>query len=181
MYVFDRDGTLYNYNYGWYTDKEHPWTDPETHVFLKDTLFSGMATLFNHLGYTGDVCIISKLPENLPSATLDNMVLDKLKHFVDDGFTIWNNNIHFTKLDKTAYFKKITGRLPNKDDFLFSDYQPELESWELIGGTAIKVLNGVNSINRWNGFYIHAEGSGAELIQAIADIKSKIKNLDKEV
>ena len=173
MIVFDRDGTLYNYDYAWYRDREHPWTDPETHVFLQDQIFTGMRDFLNQLKKNNEeICILSKMPENLPEATLNSMALDKLTHFASDGVDIWKGNIYFTKLDKAAYFRKLTGRLPDKGDFLFSDYQPELESWKLIGGTAVKVLNGVNSLDHWADKYIDARENGNTIMKAFLKIRT---------
>lgn len=175
MLIFDRDGTLYTYDYAVYNDKQNLWTDPNTHVFMKDKIFEGMKELLNWAIVNNiEFCVLSKMPENLPESTLNVMALDKLMHFANDGINIWKGDIHFTKLDKAAYFVKMTGRLPNKSDILFSDYQPELESWMLIGGSSVKVLNGVNSLTHWNGCSINALNPGESIINSVIAIRKNL-------
>lgn len=41
------------------------------------------------------------------------------------------------------------------NDVLIDDYNPNLEEWEKMGGTAIKYINGINSEESWNGYKIN--------------------------
>jgi 5'(3')-deoxyribonucleotidase len=56
--------------------------------------------------------------------------------------------------DKRNAISKIKGMNLTKQDILVDDYKRNLVSWASAGGTAIKYINGINSVGDWPGLYI---------------------------
>jgi 5'(3')-deoxyribonucleotidase len=135
---FDMDGTLAK----WYPDGRglsypEEILDPVNHYYRTLEPISYTVDLAKRLTEKGiDVCIIS--------AADSACVKDKRLWLEEYCPFIPKENIFFCPLgtDKTRFVKGNADK-----SVLIDDYNPNLSEWKNHGGTAIKILNGINSRN----------------------------------
>ncbi len=72
----------------------------------------------------------------------------------------------------------------SKEDYLLDDYTPNLVSWDEKGGTAIKLLNGINdTTGRWQGIKVRYDAVNlrSEIINKIVTSKIVKYETDEEI
>ena len=155
-YFFDMDGTLAIYHRWVYTStKTEQWwnkiagthyyatvpphikmvdfvkqrlqEDPQSVYILTSVGVNDAAAYYEH---TADkICWIQKyLPELLP------------EHFL----VVATRRPEQGKVTKSMVAEKTLGRPLCSDDFLYDDFNLNLQEWKQAGGTPVKVLNGIN-------------------------------------
>ena len=75
--------------------------------------------------------------------------------------------------DKTSY-------IPNgvkSTDILLDDFSRNLETWRDVGGTSIKLLNGLNSKNSWNGIYAESTDTSEGILSILIDTPFRKANV----
>jgi 5'(3')-deoxyribonucleotidase len=135
---FDMDGTLAR----WYPDGKglsypEQILDPVNHYYRNLEPISYTVDLAKRLSEKGiDVCVIS--------AADSACVKDKRLWLEEYCPFIPKENIFFCPLgtDKTRFVKGNADK-----SVLIDDYNPNLSEWKSHGGTAVKLLNGINSKN----------------------------------
>lgn len=56
-------------------------------------------------------------------------------------------------------------------DVLLDDYNKNLEAWAEVGGTGIKLLNGLNNRNTWSGVSVRANGTIKEIVDVLLNVE----------
>lgn len=76
---------------------------------------------------------------------------------------------------KIRFVERQLGRKLSKCDILLDDYSVNLHEWEAAGGTAIKVLNGVNGTNgTWKGAKVSAFTTANDCAKALRNILTEV-------
>lgn len=150
---FDKDGVLAQYDYSLYEaeyDSPAPWLVHNAHVFRNLEPYRNMCDAVKRL--YEETC--DKKPDRrrcnvrVLTAVSDGVTLSE---HVLDGMDWCSNNIGLKRKDfyacavaKESIPIVLRNKL-DKTDVLFDDYMPNLRKWKSAGGTAIKVVNGINS------------------------------------
>ena len=169
---FDVHGTLFKYSYDLYTSKPL-WYSEGRHPFVDDIPFMSMQYLLIDLQKDGyDVRSLCKISVGTEVAKEEQRsdVRDNLAKYYPN---LPSNCYCFCEGNKSEEFKK-DGKVLTKEDILFDDYQPNLLEWERMGGTSIKVLNGINSITTWYGKYVDARWQKEKLYKRVKHILNEL-------
>lgn len=153
---FDKDGVLAQYDYGIYEAEDGapaPWLIRNTHVFRTIEPYENMCEAFRML-YAENCekplkqrsCNIKVLTGVSAGITLSEHVLDGYM-WCKKTLGLKERDFYACALSKESVPVELRSKLTPMD-ILLDDYNPNLVKWKNAGGTAIKVLNGINSINR---------------------------------
>ena len=166
MIYFDMDGVLAQYKYIAYLGENPIWLRKEEHYFLNIEPYEQVLDTFKKL--------IKIIPEDVYVYTSvyggdieirnvqihDKMMwLEKYIPEFDIGAHCIANS---TGRDKRDNITAIRGMSLTKRDILIDDYNPNLFRWTMSGGKAIKCLNGINSLETWNGDYTYVSKEVAD-------------------
>ncbi len=175
MVYFDADGVLFPYDRNDYKGEKPPFIDLDKHVYLEKTADTRMKPI---------VLALSRvMPEELGTLSTvhpepiirAHQVIDKVQSIIREYPEINPCHIQFVSTDKRNFISDIRQRSLTKRDILFDDYNPNLYSWHLAGGLAVKVLNGNNSLETWHGDVIDIEHDPTEeIIGQILDLVQKV-------
>jgi hypothetical protein len=177
----DMDGVLAVYEPDDYKKQPYAFEMPGSHYFAKrtvDTVMCDVARRLEHLTHEPscglDLFIVSMASANgrlFAEQSADKVAwLDK---YVKDGISQ-----HAVILPHSAYIKAhkaraIAARL-NRPldvcDVLLDDYNPHLTAWTLMGGTAMKYLNGINSGESWDGPCITKDMNPRDIVSMLQRI-----------
>lgn len=143
-YFFDMDGVAAKY-----ISTKFPWW-LEPNIFRELEPQQDVINAIKHLIHTGkEVYTLSAYHLSTPQVKTDKIYwLSKHLPEIDDEhmiFTLCGQN-------KADYIP--TGL--KETDILLDDFNPNLTAWEDAGGTAIKILNGINSKESWLGISVSA-------------------------
>lgn len=110
-----------------------------------------------------EVFILSAYNKNFPNTKAEkDHWLNKYLPEIDKAHRIYT----LVGEKKTAY---VPGGV-NVTDILLDDYNKNLEAWAAAGGTAIKLLNGLNNRNSWNGVSVKSNGTIKEIVEVLQNI-----------
>jgi 5'(3')-deoxyribonucleotidase len=87
-------------------------------------------------------------------AVRNEQILDKMNWVAEFYPNISLCNFIACGSDKRNAISKIKGMRLTRQDILIDDYKKNLVSWASAGGTAIKYVNGINSVGDWPGVFI---------------------------
>lgn len=180
---FDKDGVLAQYDYSIYEPENGapaPWLIRNAHVFKNIEPYENMVAAFKYL-----------YAKNMNLSMYKRAMSIRVLTSVSDGLTLSEQVI-----DGAEWCKKYLGLRPRdfyataiskeniplslrneitKTDILFDDYMPNLRKWKEHGGTAVKVLNGINGrTEEFPYFYNHVEPTyiAALIEQLVEDIST---------
>lgn len=151
---FDKDGVLAQYDYSLYEPEYNapaPWLIHNAHVFRNLEPYANMCAAVRKL--YAETCD-RKADKRRCNVRVLTAVSDgvTLAEHVMDGMDWCSNNIGLKRKDfyacavaKESIPVTLRDKL-EKTDVLFDDYMPNLYKWDKAGGTAIKVVNGINSV-----------------------------------
>lgn len=163
-YYLDMDGTL-----AVYPDMNEPWWEvvgifkflaPQEKVIkaIKRLIENGQ-----------DVYILSAYNANFPNTKAEkDYWLDKYLPEIDEAHRIYTL-VGQKKTDYVPGGVKIT-------DVLLDDYNKNLEAWAAVGGTGIKLLNGLNNRNTWSGISVRANGTIKEIVEVLTNVELGLDN-----
>lgn len=150
---FDKDGVLAVYDYSLYEsecDLPAPWLIRNAHVFRNLETYRNMCQAFSRL-YKENAnksirerrCNVRVLTAVSDSATLSEQVIDSA-YWCEKYLGLKAKDFYACAVSKETVPITLRNRITRKD-VLFDDYMPNLRKWKEAGGTAIKVINGINS------------------------------------
>lgn len=154
MVYCDMDGFLVKYDYSMYEKKPNGqnWCDLGSHVFRRlevDPIACAIVKrLIEQLG--DEVYVLTNVyGGSIP--VRNEQIFDKMK-FLQEHLP-WFNLCNFIacESEKRNSITKIKGMNLTEHDILIDDYKKNLSAWRSSGGTAIKYINGINSIGDWPG------------------------------
>lgn len=155
MIFFDMDGVLAKYDRGGYNFEEEDGPNYlKKGYFLEREPDSGAVALFRKCLKVcpNDIYIITSVPSG---DKRNSIIFDKLA-WIDKYLPEFDIGTHFiaTTSSKMSFIEWLRGSSITSKDILIDDYNPNLYSWMSRGGTAIKYINNVNSVDSWVGSYI---------------------------
>lgn len=163
-YFIDIDGTLAVYiskDYAWWEiDGIFRYLQPQKNVLsaIRQLIQQGeeVYIITAHHKHTPQVKAdkIFWLEQYLPEIKLDHQI-----------YTLCGE-------DKTTY-------IPNgvkSTDILLDDFNRNLANWRAAGGTSIKLLNGLNSKESWNGEYIYSTDTEKEITEMLMGVSFRKAN-----
>ena len=156
-YFIDIDGTL-----AVYISKEYAWWEIDG-IFRYLQPQANVVNAIRQLIQQGkEVYIISAYHRHTPQVKIDKIFwLQKYLPEIKLDHQIYT----FCGEDKTIYIPngvKVT-------DILLDDFNRNLENWRDAGGTSIKLLNGLNSKESWDGEYIYSTDTENEIAEMLID------------
>ena len=157
-YFIDIDGTLAVYiskEYAWWEiDGIFRYLEPQEQVLkaIKDLIYNNeevyIVTAYHRHTPQVKYDKIYWLQKHLPEVSLDHQI-----------YTLCGE-------DKTTYIPN--GVKPT--DILLDDFNRNLENWRKVGGTSIKLLNGLNSKHSWGGHFIDAQEPSENIFNTLLNI-----------
>ena len=176
MIYFDMDGVLAKYDFNAYN-----FSDPNGPLFLTGGYFRNRPPDLIALGlfkmciqmFPYDTFVITSIPDIKKK---NNIVMDKL-YWLIMRVPEFNIGTQFIgPVDrKMNFIEWIRGSSIDKRDILIDDYNKNLYGWMSRGGTAIKYINGLNSIQSWVGDYLDGTMFKSE------DLFKILTNIIKEI
>lgn len=155
MICFDLDGVVAKYDWSGYD-----FASNKGPKFLQDGYFYEREPDENALGLLrlcvkmcpNDTYITTGVPAH---KNRNKMVIDKMR-WIDERVPEFDLGTHFIAPTgkKMSFIEWIRGSAITNRDILIDDWNVNLYSWMVRGGTAIKFLNGLNSKESWPGFYL---------------------------
>lgn len=178
---FDKDGVLAQYDYSIYEPENGapaPWLIRNAHVFKNIEPYENMVEAFKHL-YTKNMNLsmykrdmsMRVLTSVSDGLTLSEQVIDGAE-WCEKYLGLRPRDFYATAISKENIPLSLRNEI-TKTDILFDDYMPNLRKWKEHGGTAIKVLNGINGrTDEFPFFYNHVEPAyiAALIEQLVEDI-----------
>ena len=153
-YFFDMDGTLAHYDRWVYEPDGQPWYEKirGTHYYRSLLPHMRMVDLVNGLlqEHPEQVYILTSV--DVPPEIFYEHTADKI-HWVNRYLTgllpehflvVHSRRPAQGKKNKSDVAKEQLQRPLAQTDYLYDDFNPNLEDWRTYGGTPIKVLNGIN-------------------------------------
>lgn len=150
---FDKDGVLSQYDYSLYEPEfgaPAPWLVRNAHVFKGLDPYPNMCEAFKT--WYQDNCNKSckKRAANIKvltavsdSITLSEQVLDSME-WCRQNLGLKQRDFYAVAVPKESVPMTLRNKI-DKYDILFDDYPVNLKAWKEAGGTAVKVVNGINS------------------------------------
>lgn len=160
MISFDMDGVLVKYDWDGYTTKVDgvlKYLTPG--YFLErepDNIAIELCKKCMEL-FPNETYIITSVPNN---ENRNRVVLEKL-NWVDKhipGFDI-GTHVICTTSNKMSFIEWLRGSTITEKDILIDDFNKNIYSWLMRGGTSVKWLNGLNSQDTWFGPYLDGRGN----------------------
>lgn len=160
----DKDGVLAQYDYSIF-EPEHnipaPFLIRNAHVFRNlepcENMCEAFRRLYNEvkdksiLQRTMSLRVLTAVYEGL---TLSEHVIDSMA-WCSKNLGLREKDFFATAVSKENVPLELKSEI-TKFDILLDDYNPNLRKWKAAGGTAIKVINGINSItDEFPYFYSH--------------------------
>ena len=169
MLWWDMDGVLFIYRREDYEGEDPNW---KKEGYYRNLLPDSTAkVVFNECCrlFPDDNGIITSVPIEYRN----RMTIDKIqsidRHF--PAFDFGANFIAVSTKGKASILEYLRGRQLTKKDILIDDWNPNLYSWEMHGGTAIKWSNGENDPHSFTGIVIDAvTDSASDIITQICEI-----------
>lgn len=150
---FDKDGVLAKYDYSLYEPEfgaPAPWLIRNAHVFKGLDKYENMCEAFINIysrnknkSYADREATVKVLTSVSDSLTLSEQVLDSME-WCEKHLGLEKRDFYAVSVPKENVPIELRSSI-DKYDVLFDDYMPNLIAWEEKGGTAIKVVNGINS------------------------------------
>lgn len=170
------DGVLVKYEWDGYTtqvDGVKKYLTPNYFAERKPDnvaidLFKRCVDLFPNETY-----IITSVPNN---ENRNRIVIDKLT-WIDKyipGFDI-GTHVICTTSNKMSFIEWLRGSTITKKDILIDDYNKNIYSWMMRGGTSVKWLNGLNSRESWHGPCLDGRGTKStdELFEKLVKVYNR--------
>ena len=158
MIYWDCDGVLLKYDYSMYDhiDGKPDWNEVGSHVFLecKPDPFIQKVTKRISAQMPDDQAVLTTVSGTHGYEARNEQIFDKM--FITAKEYPWINLCNFMacESEKRNAIGKIKGMRLTKSDILIDDYKNNLSAWRNAGGTAVKYINGINSIGDWPGPFI---------------------------
>lgn len=163
---FDKDGVLAQYDYSIYEPENGapaPWLIRNAHVFKNLEPYENMCEAFRRLYdavknksvYKREMSIrvLTSVSDGL---TMSEQVIDSAA-WCSKYLGLQNRDFFTTAIPKESIPLNLKNEI-TKTDILLDDYNPNLRKWKEVGGTAIKIINGINSTTEeYPYFYNHVE------------------------
>lgn len=153
IFWFDKDGVLAQYDYALYESEAGapaPWLVRNAHIYRHLEPYENMAAAFRVLyvrNYNRAEKECTLRPRVLTAVsdglTLSEHVLDSM-YWCSERLHLKPKDFYATAVSKESIPISLKREI-TKLDVLLDDYAPNLVNWEKAGGTAIKVINGINS------------------------------------
>lgn len=173
MVYLDVHGTLFEYDYNLYNRKDVIWFSDGVHPFKDDKPLGYMPVIVRELVERGipiaTLCRINKGSEIAQEEQRAD-VLSNLDKFYS---CIPKERRYFCTGSKSEFLKTLKPDMKS-NDILLEDYQPNCIDWEQAGGSTVKVLNGVNSLKTWIGFYIDPREDPERAVNVLTHIWAKL-------
>ena len=160
MIYWDCDGVLFKYDYSMYDHiyGEPDWNEVGSHAFLRcePDPFAQEITKRISAQMPDDQAILTAVDGRHGVNARNEQIFDKMTTIAK--YYPWLNLCNFMacESEKRNAIGKIKGMRLTKSDILIDDYKKNLSAWRNAGGTAVKYVNGINSIGDWPGPYIDA-------------------------
>lgn len=175
MIYLDMDGFLAEYDYSIYAKKNPAWNDVGSHVFRDVKRDEFVYMIVNKLSEVmqNDLYILTSVC-GLNAEIRNEQIMDKMNWTAKFYPQLNLCNFIACESDKRNVISKIKGFRLTKSDILIDDYKKNLFAWTEAGGTAIKYLNGINSVGCWPGTIIEQPKGGVPLDVAADEAVSTI-------
>lgn len=153
IFWFDKDGVLAKYDYALYESEAGapaPWLVRNAHIYRHLDEYENMAAAFRSLyaryhNKSEKDCVLR--PRVLTSVsdglTLSEHVLDGM-YWCEQHLHLKAKDFYACAVAKESIPVSLKREI-TKFDVLLDDYTPNLENWQKAGGTAVKVVNEINS------------------------------------
>lgn len=152
---FDKDGVLAKYDYSLYEGEygaPAPWLVHNAHVYRNLEPYENMCKAVRNLyAQTNNVraesrfCNVRVLTSVSDGITLAEHVIDGAAWCLSN-VGIQSKDFYACAVQKQSIPIGLRSEI-KKTDVLLDDYKPNLLKWQAAGGTAVKVVNGINSIS----------------------------------
>ena len=150
---FDKDGVLAQYDYRIYEPvygAPAPWKIRNTHIYRGIEPYEDMCAAVHKLyGEVSNVhpdkrfCNIRVLTAVCDGVTLSEHVIDGM-YWCKKHLDLSESDFFACAVSKENIPIDLHAEI-NSLQILFDDYMPNLRKWRDVGGTAVKVLNGINT------------------------------------
>lgn len=174
MIYWDCDGVLLKYDYSMYghIDGQPDWNEPGSHTFLKcePDQFIQEVTKRISAQMPDDLGVLTAVDGRHGHVARNEQIFDKMSVIVTEY--PWFNLCNFMacESEKRNAIGKIKGMRLTKSDILIDDYKKNLSAWRNAGGTAVKYINGINSLGDWPGPYIDNTMTVDEAVRIIMEL-----------
>lgn len=166
MIYCDMDGFLFTYDYNDYKheDGKLDWNELGAHTFRHKEPDKFARSVIRRVATVmpDDIGILTSVDDKHGVLAKNEQIFDKLLDLQDHYDFINLCNFMSCVSDKRNAIAKIKGMHLSKSDILIDDYNKNLTAWVSAGGTAIKYVNGINSVGRWPGPYIDSTTMSVE-------------------
>ncbi len=174
MFYWDMDGVLAVYDYDMYTATNPAWDEVGSHCFLNvqrdNFVYDVIKKLTPILG--DEMGTLTRVSDKSRAIT-NEQIFDKMT-WLSQNYSMLNLcNFMCCVTSKNDTISKIKGMRLSRADILVDDWNKNLFAWQNAGGTAVKWLNGLNSVGIWPGYYI----DGSKPAYNADDINTAVKGL----
>lgn len=156
MIYLDMDGVLAKYSYAMYSQDVTPkWNEEGSHAFRDvrrdDFMYLIVEQLAKLLG--SNLYVLTSV-SNRSVSVRNEQIMDKMNWLIENYPMLNLCNFMSCSTHKRNTIARIKGFRLTSTDILIDDYNPNLYAWREAGGTAIKYINGINSVGFWPGPHI---------------------------
>ena len=166
MIYSDMDGYLILYDADMYAHKDGrpDWDTLGAHAFANGKADEFAREVTKRLArlMADDMYILTSICSHGNANIRNEQIFDKMQTIAEEYPFLNLCNFMACESEKRNTIAKLKDMKLKKSDILIDDYKKNLAAWQTAGGTAIKYVNGINSLSDWPGPYIDSTAMSVE-------------------